>query len=83
MENKPPCFINKLIVVICVSMITFVGINFISCNFRIPGSLLSQYTKDSIKDKETSLSCRDSEKRGHETLLAILTTIIALKTRID
>jgi hypothetical protein len=29
------------------------------------------------------LDCKESERRGYDTLLSILTTIIALKTRIE
>jgi hypothetical protein len=29
------------------------------------------------------LDCKESEKKGYETLLTILTTVIALRTRVD
>ncbi len=29
------------------------------------------------------LDCKESERRGYETLITILTTVIALKTRLE
>ena len=29
------------------------------------------------------LDCKESERRGYETLLAILTTVIALRTKVE
>ena len=59
--------LNKLIFIICFSVIAFVGIGFINCNFITP----------------SSPTCKESERRGYETLLTVLTTIIALRTKID
>ena len=74
--------LNKLIFIICCSVISFVGLNFVVCNFMIPNSIISANILGGLKNPPP-LDCKESERRGYETLLAILTTIIALKTRID
>ena len=74
--------LNKLIFIICCSVISFVGLNFVVCNFMIPNSIISANVLGGLKNPPP-LDCKESERRGYETLLAILTTIIALKTRVD
>lgn len=72
----------KLIYIICLSIITFIGINFISCNFMIPGSINRSNVLGGLKNPPP-LDCKESERRGYDALLSILTTVIALKTRIE
>ena len=74
--------LNRLIFIICCSVISFVGLNFVVCNFMIPNSIISANVLGGLKNPPP-LDCKESERRGYETLLAILTTIIALKTRVD
>ncbi len=81
-EKKRGSILNNLIFIICCSIIAFVGVNFISCNFMVPGTINTQNVQGKLKNPPP-LDCKESERRGYETLLAILTTIIALKTRID
>lgn len=45
----------------------------------IPGGIFRQ----SILKGFSVESCKDSEKRNHDTLTGLLATIIALKTKID
>lgn len=80
--KKHGSLLNKLIFVICCSVIGFVGINFISCNFMIPGTINKANVKGELKNPPP-LDCRESERRGYETLLTILTTVIALRTRVE
>lgn len=81
-EDKGNCIINKLIFAICCSIITFTGLTFISCNFMIPGSMNRANLLGGLKNPPP-LDCKESERRGYDALLAVLTTVIALKTRID
>jgi hypothetical protein len=74
--------LNKLIFIVCVSAVSFVGLNFIACNFMIPGSIISANALGGLKNPPP-LDCKESQRRGYETLLAILTTVIALRTKIE
>lgn len=56
--------------------------NFISCNFMLPGSMNEANAKGQLKNPPP-LDCKESERRGYETLLAILTTVIALRTKLE
>jgi len=80
--KKHGSLLNKLIFVICVSIISFVGLNFVACNFMIPGSMNQANVKGALKNPPP-LDCKESEKKGYETLLTILTTVIALRTQLD
>ena len=80
--EKKGSVLNRLIFVICCAIIGFVGINFVSCNFMIPGTLNSANVKGTLKNPPP-LDCKESERRGYETLLAILTTVIALRTKVE
>jgi hypothetical protein len=81
MDNKKKTLTN-LIFVICLSLIGFIGINFVSCNFLVPGSINRANVMGGLKNPPP-LDCKESERRGYEVLLTLLTTIIALKTKID
>ena len=74
--------LNKLIFIVCVSAVGFVGLNFIACNFMIPGSIISANVLGGLINPPP-LDCKESERRGYETLLAILTTVIALRTKLE
>jgi hypothetical protein len=80
--KKHSSLLNKLIFIICCSAIGFVGINFITCNFMLPGAINSANVLGGLKNPPP-LNCKESERRGYETLLTILTTVIALRTRIE
>ena len=74
--------LNKLIFIVCCSVIVFVGATFINCNFMIPGTTNSANLLGGLKNPPPT-DCKESEKRGYETLLGILTTIIALRTKLE
>ena len=81
-EKKSGCILNKLIFIVCCSIIGFVGINFVACNFMVPGTINSANVLGGLKNPPP-LDCKESERRGYETLLTILTTVIALRTKIE
>jgi len=81
-EKKHGSILNKLIFIICCSIIGFVGINFIACNFMIPGTINKANVLGGLKNPPP-LDCKESERRGYETLLTILTTVIALRTKVE
>lgn len=80
--KKQVHILNKLIFIICCAVIGFVGLNFVSCNFMLPGSINSANVLGGLKNPPP-LECKESERRGYEVLLSVLTTVIALRTRID
>jgi hypothetical protein len=80
--KKHGSLLNKLIFIICCAVIVFVGVNFVSCNFMFPGTINSANVKGDLKNPPP-LDCKESERRGYETLLTILTTVIALRTRVE
>ena len=81
-RGKMKLNLNKLIFIVCVSAVGFVGLNFVACNFMIPGSIISANVLGGLKNPPP-LDCKESERRGYETLLAILTTVIALRTKVE
>ena len=81
-EKKQGSILNKLIFIICASIIGFVGVNFIACNFMVPGTINKANVLGGLKNPPP-LDCKESERRGYETLLTILTTVIALRTRVE
>jgi hypothetical protein len=81
-EKKQGSILNKLIFIICCAVIGFVGVNFVACNFMIPGTINKANVKGELKNPPP-LDCKESERRGYETLLTILTTVIALRTKLE
>jgi hypothetical protein len=80
--KKQGSILNKLIFIICASIIGFVGLNFVACNFMIPGTTNHANLLGGLKNPPPT-DCKESERRGFETLLTILTTVIALRTRVE
>ena len=81
-DQKKVSYLNRLIFIVCCAIVAFVGINFIACNFMLPGSMNQANAKGELKNPPP-LDCKESEKKGYETLLTILTTVIALRTRVE
>ena len=80
--KKHGSILNKLIFIICCAIITFVGMNFVACNFMIPGTTNHANLLGGLKNPPPT-DCKESERRGFETLLTILTTVIALRTQVE
>ena len=80
--RKKGSILNKLIFIVCCSIIGFVGVNFIACNFMVPGTISRANVLGGLKNPPP-LDCKESERRVFETLLTILTTVIALRTRVE
>ena len=80
--RKKGSILNKLIFIVCCSIIGFVGVNFVACNFMIPGTISKANVLGGLKNPPP-LDCKESERRGYETLLTILTTVIALRTKVE
>jgi len=80
--GKKGSTLNKLIFIVCCAIIGFVGVNFVSCNFMVPGTINKANVEGELKNPPP-LDCKESERRGYETLLTILTTVIALRTKVE
>ena len=81
-ERKGLCLLDKLIVAVVASTLTYVGITFLNCNFMIPGSMERSDALGGLVNPPP-LDCKESESRGYGALTALLTTLIALKTRLE
>ena len=74
--------LSNVIFIVCFSLIGFVAINFSVCNFLIPGSIIRDNVMGNLKNPPP-LDCEQSQRRGYEVLLTVLTTVIALKTKVE
>jgi hypothetical protein len=80
-KRKTP-LLNRLILIVGCSIVLFVGLNFLSCNFMLPGSIQHANSLGLLKNPPPT-DCKESERRGYEVLITLLTTVIALKTRME
>ena len=80
-KRKTP-LLNKLILIVGCSIVLFVGLNLVSCNFMLPGSIQHANSMGLLKNPPPT-DCKESERRGYEVLITLLTTVIALKTRME
>jgi hypothetical protein len=69
--------LNNLLFIVSLSIIGIVAIDFINCNFKLPFSILGN------QESVVSEVCKNSEKNSYDTLIILLNTIIALKTRME
>ena len=76
-EEPTKSKLTQLLFIICISIISIVAIDFINCNFSLPFSILNK------QKEELTQVCKDSETSSYNTLIILLNTIIALKTKID
>jgi hypothetical protein len=78
-DKKPNWFtLNKLIYIVCFSVIGYVGINVASCNIMIPGTI--QYATYMGKLKNPPLSvCEKTQSEGFKALLAVTGLLMAYK----
>ena len=80
-KGKTP-LLNKLILIVGCSIVLFVGLNFVSCNFMLPGSIQHANSLGLLKNPPPT-DCKESERRGYDVLVTLLTTVIALKTKME
>lgn len=81
-ERKGRCLLDKLIVIIVISTLGYIGISFVNCNFMVPGSMERADALGGLKNPPP-LDCNESQKRGYDALLILLTTILGLKAKMD
>jgi hypothetical protein len=48
----------------------------------VPGTITSANVSGKLKNPPP-LDCKESERRGYEVLLSVLTTVIALRTKVE
>jgi hypothetical protein len=80
-EKKKPSIFNFLVVLVTVSVIGLAGISILSCAFVFPGSIRNYEKINNINSPHSE--CETTERRGYETLLSVLTAVLALKARLD
>jgi len=80
-KRKTP-LLNRLILIVGCSIVLFVGLNFVSCNFMLPGSIQHANSLGLLKNPPPT-DCKESERRGYDVLVTLLTTVIALKTKME
>ncbi len=80
-ERKNLCLLDKLIVIVVIATLGYVGISFINCNFMVPGSMERADALGGLKNPPP-LDCNESQKKGYDALFITLTTLIALKTKV-
>ncbi len=74
--------IDKLIVVIVVSTLGYVGVTFANCNFMVPGSMERADALGGLKNSPP-LDCKESERRGYDALFTLFTALLGLKAKMD
>lgn len=81
-ERKKISLLDKLISVIVVSTICYISITFINCNFMVPGSIERANALGGLKNPPP-LNCKESESKGYNALLTLLTALLGLKAKMD
>jgi hypothetical protein len=74
--------LNGLLYVLCFSVIGFVGINFASCNFAIPGSLHHKWVTGQLKN-EPKIDCVKTQNDGLMQILGAAGLLFAFKAKAD
>jgi hypothetical protein len=74
--------IDKLIVVIVVGTLGYVGVTFANCNFMVPGSMERADALGGLKNSPP-LDCKESERRGYDALFTLFTALLGLKAKMD
>jgi hypothetical protein len=73
---------NKLIYFISGSAIIFIGMNFLVCNFMVPGSINRADVLGGLKNPPPT-ECNQSQDKNLQHLIQLLSIIIALKTNMN
>ena len=74
--------VDKLIVVIVVGTLAYVGITFVNCNFMLPGSMERADALGGLVNPPP-LDCKESESRGYNALFTLFTALLGLKAKMD
>ncbi len=74
--------LDKLIIVIVVCTVGYVGITFVNCNFMVPGSIESANAKGKLQNPP-SIKCEDSIDRGYNALFTLFTALLGLKAKME
>jgi len=75
--------ISWLLGIVVSAIIGMVFFNYAVCNFKHPLNLQYLYTVNgSSKDKMPPSKCDDTNSKSIETLVGLLATLIALKTKL-
>jgi hypothetical protein len=70
--------LNRLIYIVCFSVISYVGINVASCNLMIPGTIEYASSMGKLKNPPVSV-CEKTQPEGIKALLTIAGLLIAYK----
>ena len=74
--------LDKLIVLIVVGTLGYVGITFVNCNFMLPGSMERADALGGLVNPPR-LDCKESESRGYNALFTLFTALLGLKAKMD
>ena len=80
--KKGGTILNRLIVLLSVSTVSYVGLSFLNCNFMIPGSIERANALGGLKNPPP-LDCKESERRGYDALFTLFTALLGLKAKMD
>lgn len=84
-QKKSPLdkVISILLGVVVSAIISMVFFNYLVCNIKHPLNLQYLYTVNGLsKDKTPPSKCDDTNSKSIETLVGLLATLIALKTKL-
>jgi hypothetical protein len=74
--------LDKLIIIIVVCTVGYVGITFANCNFMVPGSIESANAEGKLQNPP-SIKCEDSIDRGYNALFTLFTALLGLKAKME
>ena len=74
--------LDKLILLIVISTISYVGFTFLNCNFMFPGSINAENVRGILKNPPP-LECKESERRGYDALFTVFTALLGLKAKME
>ena len=80
--KKGGTILNRLIVLLSVSTVSYVGLSFLNCNFMIPGSMERADALGGLKNPPP-LDCKESERRGYDALFTLFTALLGLKAKME
>jgi len=74
--------LDKLIVIIVICTLGYVGVTFANCNFLIPGSMERADALGGLKNPPP-LECSQSVTQGYNALFTLFTALLGLKAKMD